>query len=133
MSHHEGRAGRGHHSRKRVFAKDLRLMMYGFGDVANPDHDTVNVLEEMVVDYISDMCHQAARLSSKGGKVTVDDFKFVLRNDGKKLARVEELIRMSEDIKAARKIVNMPEFETLADGGKPGRGAGGSAGADTFG
>ena len=47
--------------------------------------------------------------------MTVDDFKFVLRNDAKKLARVEELIRMSEDIKAARKIVNMPEFETVAD------------------
>ncbi|RKP27560.1 transcription initiation factor IID, 18kDa subunit, partial [Syncephalis pseudoplumigaleata] len=89
----------------------VRLMMYGFGDVPHPDMDTVNVLEEMVVDYITDMCHQAARLSSNKSKVTVDDFKYVLRHDTKKLARVEELIRMSEDIKAARKIVNMPEFD----------------------
>jgi hypothetical protein len=69
MSHQESRSSRGH-LRKRIFAKDckffihffntmltclVRLMMYGFGDVPNPDHDTVNVLEEMVIDYISDM------------------------------------------------------------------------------
>jgi len=29
--------------------------MYGFGDVVNPAPDTVNVLEEMVIDYITDM------------------------------------------------------------------------------
>lgn len=61
-------------------------------------------------------CHQAARLSSNKNKVTVEDFKYVLQHDNKKLARVEELIRMSEDIKAARKIVNMPEFDTLNEG-----------------
>ncbi|KAI9599272.1 transcription initiation factor IID, 18kD subunit-domain-containing protein [Syncephalis fuscata] len=108
-------SSRGQYNRKRVFTKDLRLMMFGFGDVPHPDLDTVNVLEEMVVDYITDMCHQASRLSSNKSKVTVEDFKYVLRHDAKKLARVEELIRMSEDIKAARKIVNMPEFDTLND------------------
>ncbi|KAI8054459.1 transcription initiation factor IID, 18kD subunit-domain-containing protein [Syncephalis plumigaleata] len=121
------------YNRKRVFTKDLRLMMFGFGDVPHPDMDTVNVLEEMVIDYITDMCHQAARLSSNKNKVTVDDFKYVLRHDSKKLARVEELIRMSEDIKAARKIVNMPEFDTLNEGNTAGKssrlGGGGGGGA----
>jgi transcription initiation factor TFIID subunit 13 len=63
----------------------------------------------------------------------VDDFKFLLRNDGKKLARVEELIRMSEDIKAARKIVNMPEFEMLTENTKSGRHVQGGGSGDLFG
>ena len=30
-------------------------MLYGFGDVENPRQDTVELVEEMVVEYISDV------------------------------------------------------------------------------
>lgn len=33
----------------------VRLMAYGFGDVANPRSDTVDLLEELVFDYIAEI------------------------------------------------------------------------------
>jgi len=28
-------------------------MMYGFGDIENPRHDSIELLEDMVIDYIT--------------------------------------------------------------------------------
>lgn len=47
-------------------------------------------------------CTQAQKVSTNKGKVKVDDFKFALRKDPKKLARVEELLFMAQDIARAR-------------------------------
>jgi len=33
----------------------VRLLMYGFGDESDPAPDTVNVMEELVIDYITEM------------------------------------------------------------------------------
>jgi len=33
----------------------VRLMMYGFGDVENPRADTVDLVDEMVTDYITEV------------------------------------------------------------------------------
>lgn len=41
----------------------------------------------------------------------VEDFQFVLRNDAKKLARVEELLYMSEDIRRAKQSFDPKEME----------------------
>lgn len=41
----------------------------------------------------------------------VEDFKFVLRKDAKKLARVEELLYMSEDIRRAKQLFEEKEME----------------------
>ncbi|KAF5187674.1 Transcription initiation factor tfiid subunit, partial [Thalictrum thalictroides] len=41
--------------RKRgVFQKDLQHMMYGFGDDSNPLPETVALVEDIVVEYITD-------------------------------------------------------------------------------
>jgi transcription initiation factor TFIID subunit 13 len=44
-------------------------------------------------------------------KVLVEDFKFVLRKDPKKLARVEELLYMSEDIRRAKQLFDEKEMD----------------------
>uniref|UniRef100_A0A6N2M9U8 Transcription initiation factor TFIID subunit 13 n=1 Tax=Salix viminalis TaxID=40686 RepID=A0A6N2M9U8_SALVM len=42
--------------RKRgVFQKDLQHMMYGFGDDANPLPETVALVEDIVVEYVTDL------------------------------------------------------------------------------
>ena len=33
----------------------MRNLMYGFGDDRNPANDTVNVMEEILVEYIVDV------------------------------------------------------------------------------
>jgi transcription initiation factor TFIID subunit 13 len=41
----------------------------------------------------------------------VEDFKFVLRKDPKKLARVEELLYMNEDIRKAKQLFDEKEMD----------------------
>lgn len=94
-------------------------MLYGFGDVESPRQDTVEILEDMVVEYISDTIIRAQSVSqvvtpasSYGGtttslsKLRVEDIIYVLRNDSKKLARVEELLFMNKVVEKARKAFN---------------------------
>ncbi|KAJ3193000.1 hypothetical protein HDU82_002983, partial [Entophlyctis luteolus] len=42
-------------SRKRVFTKEIKHIMYGYGDVLNPDDDTVDVLEDMLLMFWGDL------------------------------------------------------------------------------
>ena len=92
----------------------VRNLMYGFGDDRNPSSDTVNVLEEILIEYITDVC-QTASASSKKARLSLDDLRKALSRpaDAKKLARMEELLFMQEEIKRAR-----AQFES-ADMEKP--------------
>ncbi|KAI9310239.1 transcription initiation factor IID, 18kD subunit-domain-containing protein [Dichotomocladium elegans] len=105
--------------RKGMFAKDLKLLMYGFGDVPNPATDSITVMDDLVIMYITEMCQEAARVAEHRGKVRVEDFKYILRKDKKKLGRVEELLYMSEDIRRAKQLFDEKEVDpaTAEDGG----------------
>ncbi|KAJ8661882.1 hypothetical protein O0I10_002213 [Lichtheimia ornata] len=101
--------------RKGMFAKDLKLLMYGFGDVANPASDSISVMDDLVIMYISEMCQEASRVAEHRGKVRVEDFKYILRKDKKKLGRVEELLYMSEDIRRAKQLFDEKEVDPTQD------------------
>ncbi|KAI9500718.1 hypothetical protein GGI25_003916 [Coemansia spiralis] len=88
--------------RHKLFNRELALLMYGFGDVMTPSSESVDVLEDILIDYINNICLQAAKVAGRRGRVAVEDFKFILRKDPKKLARVEELIAMNKEIETAR-------------------------------
>ncbi|KAJ1897441.1 hypothetical protein GGF37_004414 [Kickxella alabastrina] len=88
--------------RHKLFSRELAMLMYGFGDEMPPLPESVDVLEDILIDYINDICIQAAKVSSKPSKISVDDFKFVLRKDPKKLARIVELLAMNKEIEIAR-------------------------------
>ncbi|KAI7850590.1 transcription initiation factor IID, 18kD subunit-domain-containing protein [Circinella umbellata] len=97
--------------RKGMFAKDLKLLMYGFGDVSNPASDSIAVMDDMVINYITDMCQEAAKVAESRGKVRVEDFKYVLRKDKKKIGRVEELLYMNDDIRRAKQLFDEKEMD----------------------
>ncbi|KAJ6502511.1 transcription initiation factor IID, 18kD subunit-domain-containing protein [Mycena sanguinolenta] len=86
-----------------LFTKELKTLMYGFGDDRNPATDTVNVMEEILIEYITDVC-QTAGTQSKRVRLSIEELRRVLSRppDAKKLARMEELLFMQEDIKRAR-------------------------------
>ncbi|TFY77907.1 hypothetical protein EWM64_g6105 [Hericium alpestre] len=88
---------------KGLFNKELRSLMYGFGDDRNPANDSVSVMEEILVEYIADVC-QSALAPTKKSRLSIEDLRRALsRNaDANKLARMEELLFMQEDIKRAR-------------------------------
>jgi transcription initiation factor TFIID subunit 13 len=82
-------------------------MLFGFGDSDNPRQDTVELVEELVVEYLTDTLTAAARISQT--RIRTDDLLYVLRHDEKKLARVEELLFMSEELDRARKVFDIED------------------------
>ncbi|KAG5440855.1 hypothetical protein PCK2_000010 [Pneumocystis canis] len=83
--------------------------MYAFGDDKHPALDSVQVLEDIVIDYINEMCLEAARVAGNRNKLKLDDFRvkyiilLALQNDPRKLGRVEELLTLQRVIAEARK------------------------------
>ncbi|KAH7889667.1 transcription initiation factor IID, 18kD subunit-domain-containing protein [Phlebopus sp. FC_14] len=100
-----GTVGRGRKQAnfKGLFAKELKNLMYGFGDDRNPANDTVSVMEEILVEFITDVCQSAGGPQRKT-RLSIEDLRRALSRpaDAKKLARMEELLFMQEDIKRAR-------------------------------
>ncbi|XP_050235794.1 transcription initiation factor TFIID subunit 13 [Mercurialis annua] len=100
--------------RKRgVFQKDLQHMMYGFGDDPNPLPETVALVEDIVLEYVTDLAYKAQDIGSKRGKLSVEDFLYLIRKDLPKLNRCTELLSMQEELKQARKAFEVDE-EKLA-------------------
>ncbi|XP_050265430.1 transcription initiation factor TFIID subunit 13-like isoform X2 [Quercus robur] len=100
--------------RKRgVFQKELQHMMYGFGDDPNPLPESVALVEDIVVEYITDLVHKAQDIGSKRGKISVEDFLYLIRKvpqlDLPKLNRCTELLSMNEELKQARKVFESDE------------------------
>ncbi|BBN07045.1 transcription initiation factor TFIID subunit 13 [Marchantia polymorpha subsp. ruderalis] len=96
--------------RKRgLFSKDLRLMMYGFGDDPDPMPETVSLVEDILLDYITDTIHKAQDVAVRRGKLATEDVMFLVRKDARKFARVKELLAMNEELKRARKAFEVDE------------------------
>ncbi|KAI2798319.1 Transcription initiation factor TFIID subunit 13 [Blomia tropicalis] len=88
--------------KKRLFSKELRCMMYGFGDDQNPYTETVDMLEDLVIHFIGDIALRALEVG-RSGRVTVEDVMYLVRRDSRKYARVRDLLSMNEELKKARK------------------------------
>lgn len=97
--------------RKKIFSKELRCMMYGFGDDQNPYTESVDLLEDLVIEYISEMTKKAMDIG-KSGRIIVEDIIFLIRKDPKKYSRVKELLLMSEELRKARKAFDEIKYAT---------------------
>ncbi|XP_031560605.1 transcription initiation factor TFIID subunit 13-like [Actinia tenebrosa] len=95
--------------RKRLFHKELRCMMFGFGDDQCPYTESVDFLEDLVVEYITEMTLKAMEVGKKG-KVHCEDIVFLIRKDPKKYARVKDLLTMNEELKKARKAFDAESY-----------------------
>ncbi|CAH0385373.1 unnamed protein product [Bemisia tabaci] len=97
--------------RKRLFSKELRCMMYGFGDDQNPYTESVDLLEDLVIEYITEITHKAMEIG-RTGRVQVEDIVFLVRKDRRKYARVKDLLTMNEELKKARKAFDEVKYVT---------------------
>ena len=77
-------------------------MMRGFGDDPNPYSETVDLIEELVIRFITEMTQKAMDVG-KSGRVQVNDIIFIIRKDPKKYSRVKDLLMMKEQIDKAKK------------------------------
>jgi len=97
----------------RKFQRELRTMMFGFGDDANPLPQSVALVEDLVVDYLqrvlhgaADACEERNRHTKRGveaPRVKERDVLFVLRKDKRRLQRAQELLEVYEEQKDAKK------------------------------
>lgn len=87
-----------------MFFKNLSTFFSPTGsDEENPDDATVALMEEMVMDYVTEVTKSAAQVGSKKGTIQPEDVVFVVRKDRKKYARSLELLSKHEEIKKAKK------------------------------
>ena len=95
--------------RRRIFSKELRCMLYGYGDDRNPYTETVDFLDDVVIQFIIDMTHKAMEIG-RPGRVQVEDIIFLVRKHPRMYARVRELLTMNEELKKARKAFDEVKF-----------------------
>ncbi|GMH40437.1 hypothetical protein BSKO_08341 [Bryopsis sp. KO-2023] len=90
--------------RRGLFEKDLPGMMYGFGDNAAPRHETVELVEDVVFEYVSSLLHRAMETAAIRGKLKYEDFVWQVKDEPHKLERLKDLLEKNEEIKKARKM-----------------------------
>lgn len=94
-----------------------------FGDDPDPLPSTQTVLDEILTDFIIETCHAAALCASysRRQKIKVDDFKWVLRRDGKKLGKVAESAFAEKLLKESRTVFDAGDEGMIKKGkGKAG-------------
>ncbi|XP_052088669.1 transcription initiation factor TFIID subunit 13-like [Mytilus californianus] len=97
--------------RKKIFSKELRCMMYGFGDDRNPYTESVDILEDLVIEFLTEMTKKAMEVG-RTGRISVEDIIFLIRKDPKKYSRVKELLTMNEELRKARKAFDEIKYAT---------------------
>ena len=88
--------------KRRLFRKELLCMMYGFGDDQNPYTESVDMLEDLAIQFIIQMTQRAMEVG-QNGRVQVEDIMYLVRKDPRKYARVRALLSMNEELRKARK------------------------------
>mmetsp|Transcript_30119 Transcript_30119/g.39663 ORF Transcript_30119/g.39663 Transcript_30119/m.39663 type:complete len:124 (-) Transcript_30119:349-720(-) len=83
--------------------KDIEPMMYGFGDSWEKCPDTVDLMENIVIEYIQSFLEDAGEISQLRGRLDADCFVFSIRKDKRKCERIEELLQLDQEIKRIRK------------------------------
>ncbi|KAE8202270.1 hypothetical protein A4X06_0g621 [Tilletia controversa] len=186
----ETKRGRKAFSHRGLFARDVRALLYAYGDSPHADPASVDLLEDLTADFLTDLCHRArpsayalpqgpgmralvpvseiwtgaelhpaaiSALASSStpqpqpqpqnqaqtqsqiyaplpahvaghpyytrARIKVDDLKHALRKDGKKYARVEELLFLDKVIKEAKRQMDVDVEAVAAVGGSGSGGA----------
>ena len=93
------------------FTNELKSLMYGFGDKENPDPESIELLQEYVIEYIQNLSYAAYRRSRRKGlnEISLKDLLYVLRKDKKRYYRIPNLIRFYEEMNKTKKNMS-PSF-----------------------
>ncbi|OTB04839.1 hypothetical protein M426DRAFT_11202 [Hypoxylon sp. CI-4A] len=117
----EPRARAGKNVGKETFnAKEVRNLLYAYGDVKDPLQETVRVLDEIVTEFLEGVCFEASRHAQVAGrqKLKFDDFEFALRNNPQYLGRVKSMIEKRQKIKEMRRTFDQEDDALAKEHGK---------------
>ena len=95
------------------FTNELKGIMYGFGDVENPDPESVELLQEYVIEYIQNIAYAAYRRNKRKGsnELSLRDILYVLKKDKKRYYRIKDLIRFYDNAKSIKKRTDLTQFQ----------------------
>lgn len=88
------------------FTKDIRPLLFAFGDVSEPLECTVALLDDCVSEFLQDLALQAAVPAAHAGraKVKLDDLWWAARERPAMIGRAREILRQEKIIAKQRKI-----------------------------
>jgi Transcription initiation factor IID, 18kD subunit len=86
--------------------REVRAMMYGFGDDREPRADSIKLMEEFVLEYVTGLVGKATDVAAmqRRDRPDVTDIKFVIRKNRRQLNRVRYLLEMKAVINKATKV-----------------------------
>uniref|UniRef100_A0A3Q7GQJ8 Transcription initiation factor TFIID subunit 13 n=1 Tax=Solanum lycopersicum TaxID=4081 RepID=A0A3Q7GQJ8_SOLLC len=89
------------------FQRNWQLLVLHYHTIS----EIVKLVEDIVVDYVTNMAHKAQDIATKRGKLLTEDFLFLIRKDSVKLNLCRELLTMHEDLKEAQKAFEFDQEE----------------------
>ncbi|TVY26664.1 Transcription initiation factor TFIID subunit [Lachnellula hyalina] len=88
---------------------ELAHFLYGHGDVPQPLDSTKRILDELLTDFITELCFEAARQAQLANrqKIKLEDIKFACRKNPAYLGKMAEMFKKDDDIKKAKKLLDV--------------------------
>ena len=77
-------------AKKTTFYKEVRSMMYGFGDVSSPRMDTVEALHSYLMDYLSLLLMKVHGMAKIKGKTKTEDLMYFFEERQKEVLKSQE-------------------------------------------
>ncbi|KAG4429611.1 hypothetical protein IFR05_014901 [Cadophora sp. M221] len=105
----EPRARVGKNRGQQNFAdQDLQHFLFAHGDTPNSLETTKRVLDELLTDFITELCFEAHRSAQLSGrqKIKPDDIKFACRKNPEYLGKINETFNKKTQIEEARKLLD---------------------------
>ncbi|KAG7193243.1 Transcription initiation factor TFIID subunit 13 [Scheffersomyces spartinae] len=98
--------------KQRLFLKDVAQLLWALGDPSPSNEATITALDDILVEWVVDLCHKLQRYAKAHGRtrVKMDDVPFTLRNDPAKLARFQHLTEQIVRILEARRLFDDDKF-----------------------
>lgn len=86
----------------------VQHFLYALGDTPQSLEPTRKVLDELITDFITEICFEAHRGAHLAGrqKIKLDDVKFACRKNPEYLGKIEEMTSKKSEIDKARKLVD---------------------------
>ncbi|KAF8838635.1 TFIID-18kDa-domain-containing protein [Paxillus ammoniavirescens] len=104
------------------YTQEISQMMFVFGEIQDPNHETVNLVEDIVRSQLIELIFQARALANRRGAryLTAEDLIFLIRHDRGKVNRLRTYLSWKDVRKHAKDGGGDGgggvEVETLEDG-----------------
>jgi len=87
---------------------ELQHFLFAHGDVPQSLDSTKRVFDELLTDFITELCFEASRSAHISGrqKIKLDDIKFACRKNPLYLGKIEETYEKKREIEEARKLLD---------------------------